>query len=78
MEGFGGVQILNWCMVGVSGVEEEDSLDEKLFVDLPVVIVRVMELVKMMSLIWIMDVARLFELVELGQGWMYLLVKGCH
>jgi hypothetical protein len=33
VEGFEGVQILNWCMVGVSGVEEEDSLDEKLFVD---------------------------------------------
>jgi hypothetical protein len=37
-----------------------------------------MELVKMMSLNWIMDVARLFEVVELGQGWLYLLVKGCH
>jgi hypothetical protein len=64
-------------MAGVSEVEEEDSLDEKLFVDLLVVIVRATELVKMMSLSWIMDVARLFDLVELGQGWMYLLVKGC-
>jgi hypothetical protein len=48
-------------MAGVSGVEEEDSLDEKLFVNLPVVIGRAMELVKMMSLSWIMDVVRLFE-----------------
>jgi hypothetical protein len=43
-----------------------------------VVIVRAVELVKMMSLNWMMDVARLFELVELGQGWLYLPVKGCH
>ncbi len=63
-------------MAGVSEVEEGDSLDEKLFVDLLVVIVRATDLVKMMSLSWIMDVARLFELVELGQGWMYLLVRG--
>ena len=63
-------------MAGVWEVGEEDSLDEKLFVDLLVVIVRATELVKMMSLSWIMDVARLFDLVELGQGWMYLLVKG--
>jgi hypothetical protein len=48
-------------MAGVSGVEEEDSSDEELFVDLPVVIVRAMALVKMMSLSWIMDVVRLFE-----------------
>ena len=65
-------------MVEVSGAEEENNLDEKLFVDLLVVIVRATDLVKMMNLSWIMDVARLFELVELGQGWMYLLVKGCH
>ena len=63
-------------MAGVSEVEGEDSLDEKLFVDLLAEIVRAMELVKMMNLSWIMDVARLFDLVELGQGWMYLLVKG--
>jgi hypothetical protein len=31
-----------------------------------------MELVKMMSLSWIMDVVRLFEVVELGQGYYYL------
>ncbi len=65
-------------MAGVSEVEEEDSLDGRLFVDQLVVIVRAVELVKMMSLNWIMDVARLFEVVELGQGWLYLLVKGCH
>ncbi len=63
-------------MAGVSEVEEGNSLDEKLFVDLLVVIVRATDLVKMMSLSWIMDVAQLFELVERGQGWMYLLVKG--
>ena len=63
-------------MAGVSEVEGEDSLDEKLFVDLLVEIVRATELVMMMNLSWIMDVARLFDLVELGQGWMYLLVKG--
>jgi hypothetical protein len=56
-------------MAGVSEVEEEeDDLGEKLFVDLPVVIVRAMELVKMMSLSWISDVVRLYEVVELGQG----------
>jgi hypothetical protein len=65
-------------MAGVSGVEEGDNLDGKLFVDLLVVIVRATELVKMMSLIWIMDVGRLFVVIELGQGWLYLLVKGCH
>jgi hypothetical protein len=48
-----------------------------LFVDLLVVTVQVTELVKMMSLNWIMDVGRLLELVELGQGWLYLLVMGC-
>ena len=64
-------------MAGVSEVEEGNSLDEKLFVDLLVVIVRATELVKMMSLNWIMDVGRLLELVELGQGWLYLLVRGC-
>jgi hypothetical protein len=65
-------------MAGVSGVEEGNDLDGKLFVDLLVVIVRVMGLVKMMSLSWIMDVAQLSVVIELGQGWLYLLVKGCH
>jgi hypothetical protein len=37
-------------MAGVSEVEEGNSLDEKLFVDLLVVIVRATELVKRMSL----------------------------
>ena len=64
-------------MAGVSGVEEGNNLDRKLFVDLLVVIVRAMELVKTMSLSWIMDVGRLFVVIELGQGWLYLLVKGC-
>ncbi len=50
-------------------VEEEDGLDEEVFVDLPVVIVRLMELVKKMSLSWITDVGRLFEVVELEQGY---------
>ena len=51
-------QILARRMAGVEEVEGEDGLDEKVFVDLPVwsvdlpvVIVRAMELVKMMSLI---------------------------
>ncbi len=65
-------------MAGVSGVEEGDNLDGKLFADLLVVIVRATELVKRMSLSWIMDVGRLFVVIELGQGWLYLLVKGCH
>jgi hypothetical protein len=65
-------------MEAVSGVEEGNDLDGRLFIDLLVVIVRVTELVKMMSLSWIMDAGWLFELVELGQGWLYLLVKGCH
>ena len=65
-------------MAEVEEVEEEDDLGEKLFVGLPVVIVRVMGLVKMMSLSWIMDVAQLSVVIELGQGWLYLLVKGCH
>jgi hypothetical protein len=64
-------------MVGVSGVEEGNRLDGKLSVDLLVVIVRATELVKTMSLSWIMDVGRLFVVIELGQGWLYLLVKGC-
>ncbi len=70
-------------MVGVEEVEEEGDLDEKLLiglpvklVDLPVVIVQVMELVKrMMSLMSIMDVVRLFEVVELGQDCWYLPIK---
>jgi hypothetical protein len=69
-------QILARRMAGVEEVEGEDGLDEELFVDLPVwsvdlsvVIVQVMELVKrMMNLMSIMDVVRLFEVVELGQG----------
>jgi hypothetical protein len=64
-------------MAGASGVEEENNLDGKLFVDLLVVIVRATELVKTMNLNWIMDVGRLFVVIELGQGWLYLLVKGC-
>ncbi len=42
---FGDGQILARHMAGVEGVEGEDGLDEKLFVDLPVVIVQAMELV---------------------------------
>ena len=62
-------QILVRRMAGVLEVEEEeDDLGEKLSVELPVVIVRAMELVKMMSLSWISDVVRLYEVVELGQG----------
>ena len=64
-------------MAGVSEVEEEDSLDEKLFVDLLVVIVQVTELVRTMSLSRITDVGLSFAVVKLGQGWLYLLVKGC-
>ena len=64
-------------MAGVSEVEEGNNLDGKLFVDLLVVIVRATELVKMMSLSWIMDVGRLFVVIELGHGWLYLLRKGC-
>ncbi len=69
-------QILVRRMAGVEEVEEEDGLDEKLVVDLlvwsvdlPVVIVQAIELVKrMMNLMSITDVVRLFEVVELGQG----------
>jgi hypothetical protein len=64
-------------MAGVLAVEEEDSLDEKLFVDLLVVIFRVTELVRTTSLSRIRDVGLLFVVVKLGQGWWYLLVKGC-
>ena len=63
-------------MAGASGVEEENNLDGKLFVDLLVVIVRATELVKTMNLNWIMDVGWLFVVIELGQGWLCLLVKG--
>ncbi len=56
---------------------EGQCLDGRLFVDLLVVTVRATDLVKMMNLNWIMDVGRLLELVELGQGWLYLLVMGC-
>ncbi len=58
-------------------MEEGQCLDGRLFVDLLVVTVQETELVKMMSLNWIMDVGRLRESVELGQGWLYLLVRGC-
>ena len=64
-------------MAGVSEVEEENNLDGKLFVDLLVVIARATELVKTMNLNWIMDVGWLFVVIELGQGWLYLLVNGC-
>ncbi len=57
-------------------MEEGRCLDGKLFVDLLVVTARATEVVKMMSLNWIVDVGRLFELVKLGRGWLYLLVKG--
>ena len=63
-------------MAGVSEVEEVNSLDGKLFVDLLVVIVRATELVKMMSLNLIMGAGHLFVAVKLRQGWLYLLVKG--
>ena len=70
-------------MAEVEEVEEEDGLDEKLFVDLPVwsvdlpvVIVQAIELVKrMMNLMSITDVVRLFEVVELGQDCWYLPMK---
>ncbi len=69
-------QILVRRMAGVSEEEEEEGdLGEKLFVDLPVVIVRAMELVMMMSLIRRTDVVRLFEVVVLGQDCWYLLMK---
>ncbi len=69
-------QIVARRMAGVEEVEGEDGLDDKLFADLPVwsvglpvVIVQAMELVKrMMNLMLITDVVRLFEVVELGQG----------
>ena len=72
---FGYGQILVRRMAGVEEVEEEDGLDKRLFVnlpvwsvELPVVIVQAMELMKMMSLIRKTDAVRLFEVVELGQG----------
>ena len=76
-------QILARRMAGVEEVEEEDGLDEKLFVDLPVwsvdlpvVIVQAIELVRrMMNLMLIMDVVRLFEVVVLGQDCWYLPMK---
>ena len=80
MNVFGYGQILVRRMAEVEEVEEEDGLDEKLLVglpvclvNLPVVIVQAMELVKrMMNLMSITDVVRLFEVVELGQGCWYL------
>jgi hypothetical protein len=62
-------------MVGVEEVEGEDKLDEMVLGGQPVVIVRAMELMKMLSLSWIMDVVRLSEVVELGQGYWYLPMK---
>jgi hypothetical protein len=47
---FGYGQILIRRMAEVKEEEEEDGLDEEVSVDQPVVIVRGMELVKMMSL----------------------------
>jgi hypothetical protein len=64
-------------MAEVSGVEGEDSLVGKLFFDLLRMIVRATELVKMTNLSWIMDVDWSFVVIKLGQGWLYLLVKGC-
>jgi hypothetical protein len=54
---------------------EEVGLGEKLFVDLPVAIVQVMELMKMMNWSWFEDVVRLSEFVVLGQGYQYLPMK---
>ncbi len=64
-------------MAGVLGVEEVVDLVGKLFFDLLRVIVRVTEMVKTTNLIRIMDVGWLFVVLKLGQGWLYLLVKGC-
>jgi hypothetical protein len=64
-------------MAGVLGVEEVVDLVGKLFFDLLRVIVRVTELLKTTNLILIMDVGWLFVAIKLGQGWLYLLVKGC-
>ncbi len=63
-------------MAGVEEVEEEGDSDEKSFVglpvwlvDLPVVIVPVMELMRRtMNLMSIMGGVQLFEVVELGLG----------
>jgi hypothetical protein len=64
-------------MAEVEEAEEvEDGLGEKLFVDLPIVIVQAMELVKrMMNSILIMGVVLLFDVEELGQGCWYLPMK---
>ena len=67
-------QILARRMAGVEEVEEEDGLDEKLFVDLPVWSVG-LPVKRMMNLMSITDVVRLFEVVELGQGCWYLPMK---
>jgi hypothetical protein len=64
-------------MAGVLGVEEVVDLVGKLFFDLLRVIVRVTELVRTTSLSRIMDVGLSFVVIKLGQGWLYLLVKGC-
>ncbi len=64
-------------MAGVLGVEEVVDLVGKLFFDLLRVIVRVTDLVKTTNLIRIMDVGWPFVVIKLGQGWSYLLVKGC-
>jgi hypothetical protein len=67
VSGYGQISVRR--MAVVEEVEEEDGLDEELFVDLPVVIVQAMGLVTMkMSLMWTTDVGRLFAVVELGLG----------
>jgi hypothetical protein len=50
-------------MAEVEEVEVGDSLGEMLFGGWPVVIIRAMDLMKMMSLSLIVDVVRLFEVV---------------
>ena len=64
-------------MAVVLGVEEVVDLVGKLFFELLRVIVRVTELVKTTNLIRRRDVGWLFVVLKLGQGWLYLLVKGC-
>ena len=64
-------------MAGVLGVEEVVDLVGKLFFELLRVFVRVTELVRTTSLSRIMDVGLSFVVIKLGQGWLYLLVKGC-
>ncbi len=71
---FGDDQISHWCKTEVSEEEEEeDNLDGMLSFDGPEVIFRCTALVKMM-MNWncLMNVGRLFEVGELGQGCLYL------